>query len=118
MGSASNLIHRLRPETCHWHVSTRPSRGGHFHLASRLHNVTRVAERLGVSQPNVTVAIKKLEEELGIQLFDRRRKRLILTAEGKVFLSRIAPVLQDIQGAVQELNDYKQMVTLLFSRPF
>ena len=81
----------------------------YFHLASRLHNVTRVAERLGVSQPNVTVAIKKLEEELGIQLFDRRRKQLSLTAEGEVFLSRIEPALQDIQGAVQEINDYEQL---------
>ena len=50
-----------------------------------------------------------MEEELGIQLFDRRRKQLSLTAEGEVFLSRIEPVLQDIQGAVQEINDYKQL---------
>ncbi len=65
----------------------------YFHLASRLLNVTQVAERLGVSQPNITVSIKKLEEELGIQLFERRRRRLYLTAEGEMFLSRIEPVL-------------------------
>ena len=36
----------------------------YFQMASRLRNITRAAERLRVSQPNITVAIKKLEEEL------------------------------------------------------
>ena len=39
----------------------------YFQMASRLRNITRAAERLRVSQPNITVAIKKLEAELGIQ---------------------------------------------------
>ena len=35
----------------------------YFQMASRLRNITRAAERLRVSQPNITVAIKKLEAE-------------------------------------------------------
>ena len=54
----------------------------YFQMASRLKNITRAAERLRVSQPNITVAIKKLENELGIQLFDRSQKQLALTPEG------------------------------------
>lgn len=81
----------------------------YFHMASRMHNITRAAERLGVSQPNITVAIKKLEAELGVQLFDRRQKQLFLTSEGEVFLSRIERALQNIQDAVLEVNDYKQL---------
>ena len=54
----------------------------YFQMASRLRNITRAAERLRVSQPNITVAIKKLEAELGIQLFDRSQKQLALTPEG------------------------------------
>ena len=61
----------------------------YFQMASRLRNITRAAERLRVSQPNITVAIKKLENELGIQLFDRSQKQLALTPEGAVFLNRI-----------------------------
>ena len=61
----------------------------YFQMASRLKNITRAAERLRVSQPNITVAIKKLEAELGIQLFDRSQKQLALTPEGAVFLNRI-----------------------------
>lgn len=81
----------------------------YFQMASRLKNITRAAERLRVSQPNITVAIKKLEAELGIQLFDRSQKQLSLTPEGAVFLSRIDVVLRNIQDAVLEVNDYKQL---------
>ena len=81
----------------------------YFQMASRLRNITRAAERLRVSQPNITVAIKKLETELGIQLFDRSQKQLALTPEGEVFLSRIELALRNIQDAVLEVNDYKQL---------
>ena len=81
----------------------------YFQMASRLKNITRAAERLRVSQPNITVAIKKLEVELGIQLFDRSQKQLALTPEGKVFLNRIELALRNIQDAVLEVNDYKQL---------
>ena len=81
----------------------------YFQMASRLHNITRAAERLRVSQPNITVAIKKLEAELGIQLFDRSQKQLALTPEGAVFLNRIELALRNIQDAVLEVNDYKQL---------
>lgn len=81
----------------------------YFQMASRLRNITRAAERLKVSQPNITVAIKKLEAELGIQLFDRSQKQLSLTPEGAVFLSRVELALRNIQDAVLEVNDYKQL---------
>ena len=81
----------------------------YFQMASRLKNITRAAERLRVSQPNITVAIKKLEGELGRQLFDRSQKQLSLTPEGAVFLGRVEVALRNIQDAVLEVNDYKQL---------
>ena len=81
----------------------------YFQLASRLKNITRAAKRLRVSQPNITVAIKKLESELGIQLFDRSQKQLSLTPEGAVFLSRIEVALRCINDAVIEVNDFKKL---------
>ena len=81
----------------------------YFQMASRLKNITRAAERLRVSQPNITVAIKKLESERGIHLFDRSQKQLSLTPEGAVFLGRVEVALRSIQDAVLEVNDYKQL---------
>ena len=81
----------------------------YFQMASRLKNITRAAQRLKVSQPNITVAIKKLEAELGVQLFDRSQKQLTLTPEGSVFLKRIELALRNIDEAILEVNDYKQL---------
>ena len=81
----------------------------YFQMASRLKNITRAAQRLRVSQPNITVAIKKLETELGVQLFDRSQKQLTLTPEGSVFLKRIELALRNIDDAILEVNDYKQL---------
>lgn len=81
----------------------------YFYMASRLRNITRAAQRLHVSQPNITVAIQKLESELGVQLLDRSQKLLTLTPEGTVFLSRIEVALENIRDAVRELDDYKNL---------
>ena len=75
----------------------------YFQMASRLKNITRAARKLRVSQPNITVAIKKLEAELGVQLFDRSQKQLTLTPEGRVFLKRIEVALRNIDDAILEV---------------
>jgi len=57
----------------------------YFLMVSDLASFTRAAERLYVSQPAVTNAVRSLEEELGIQLLDRSQRKVTLTAEGKIF---------------------------------
>jgi len=54
-------------------------------LAEEL-NFTRAAERVNTVQSNVTSQIKSLEEELGIPLFDRLSKKVVLTEAGHRFL--------------------------------
>lgn len=81
----------------------------YFQMVSRLNNITRAAERLHVSQPNITVAIQKLENELGTPLFDRTQKQLALTPEGQLFLRRVDHALRELKDAVIEIGDYKQM---------
>lgn len=49
-------------------------------------NLTRAAERLHVSQSAVSMQLRKLEEELGHPLFERRGKQLVLTEAGRVAL--------------------------------
>jgi aminoethylphosphonate catabolism LysR family transcriptional regulator len=57
-----------------------------FHAVAETGGVTRAAERLGVSQPAVTVQIRSLEETYGVELFHRINRRLILTALGEELL--------------------------------
>lgn len=81
----------------------------YFQMVCRLNNLTRAAERLHVAQPAVSVAIQKLEDELGVQLFDRSQKQLVLTTEGKVFLERVEDILQRTQDAVLEMHEYREL---------
>jgi DNA-binding transcriptional LysR family regulator len=81
----------------------------YFQMVCRLQHVSRAAERLHVSQPSVTVAVKKLEEELGVQLLDRGQKRIALTPEGTVFLQRVDEILRRVKDASAEMNDYREL---------
>lgn len=50
-------------------------------------NVTRAAERIHLSQSSVTEQIQALETDLGVKLFDRSRRKLVLTPAGQRLLS-------------------------------
>lgn len=67
----------------------------------------RAAASLRVAQPAISVAIRNLEEELGITLFDRERKKVRLTAEGHIFFRRataLEVLLRDIELEMGELR--------------
>jgi LysR family hydrogen peroxide-inducible transcriptional activator len=65
------------------------SETGHFRKA---------AEQCNVSQPTLSVAIKKLEEELGISLFERSRHKVTATPIGSRIVSQAAVVLQETRN--------------------
>lgn len=58
----------------------------------------RAAERLGCTQSNVTARIRQLEESLGVDVFDRHGKRLVLNDAGR----RLVPFSDQILRLVQE----------------
>ena len=63
-------------------------------------NLTTVANTLFTSQPGVSKHIKDLEDELGVEIFVRRGKRLLgLTEPGKELLAVIERILLDVQNA-------------------
>ncbi|MBP0599984.1 LysR family transcriptional regulator [Herbaspirillum sp. LeCh32-8] len=65
--------------------------------------ITRAAERLNRVQSNVTTRIKQLEESIGVPLFVRDRRRMVLTAAGEALLDyaeRILDLVQEARAAV------------------
>ena len=64
-------------------------------------SINRAAEKLYVSQPSLTSAIKELEKELGIVLFNRTGRGVTLTAEGVDFL----PYARQVYGQYMNLME-------------
>lgn len=63
----------------------------------------RAAERLAVSQPPLSVRIKKLEEQLGVKLLDRdRNKRVELTPAGRMLLYHATGIMSRLEMAAKD----------------
>ena len=69
-------------------------------LAEELH-FHRAAERLFVSQPPLSQHIRALEKELGVALFQRTTRKVILTEPGRAFLEQARKILGDVDAAVR-----------------
>ncbi len=65
----------------------------YFREIAKSENLSRAAERLGVTQPSLSLAVKRLEEVVGIQLFLRGRKGTQLTRAGREFLKQSKELL-------------------------
>ncbi len=63
-------------------------------------NVRQAAERLNVSAPALSVAIRQLEQEIGVELFIRERRRLRLTEAGRVLQEQTRGNLERLKQSV------------------
>ena len=79
----------------------------YFVAVAEAENVLRAAtQKLHVSQPAVSRQIRDLEDELGVQLFERTGKAVALTDAGRVFLREARAVLERTDEAVKNLRDF------------
>ena len=67
-------------------------------------SVTEAARRLFVSQPSVTAAVRDLEREMGITVFDRTSKGMVTTTEGQTFLGYARQVLEQADLLEERYN--------------
>lgn len=71
---------------------------------------TKAAEQLHIAQPALSIAIKKLEEELDVLLFNRRDRKISLTAEGEALLLHAQGILQGVSNAKQAIADLRGLL--------
>jgi DNA-binding transcriptional LysR family regulator len=78
-------------------------------LADELH-FGRTAERLGISQPGVSEAIRVLESRLGVKVFDRTSRRVRLTPAGEELKRGLAPALARLDQALAATSELSRAV--------
>ena len=78
-------------------------------LGEELH-FGRTAERLGISQPGVSEAVRVLESRLGVKVFDRTSRRVRLTPAGEGLKRRLVPALAALDQALIETSELSHAV--------
>ncbi|WP_067625767.1 LysR family transcriptional regulator [Alicyclobacillus acidiphilus] len=70
--------------------------------------ITRAAQRLHMAQPPLSLQLKALERELGVQLLDRSNTRVEPTQAGWTFYHRAKEILNSVEGMVTEIKELGQ----------
>ncbi|MDN3557523.1 LysR family transcriptional regulator [Halomonas maura] len=76
-----------------------------FVAVARSRSLAEASERVHLSQPALSIAIRKLEETVGGPLFARTTRQLSLTPEGEAFLPVALRLLNDWEEAFADLNE-------------
>lgn len=71
----------------------------------------RAAESCFVAQPTLTLQVKKLEEEIGVMIFDRKSQPIIPTMMGEQIIEKARQILRDVEGMKQMLSAEKETVS-------
>ena len=76
----------------------------YFKEAAELEHISKAAAALQIPQPYLSQTIKRLEDELGVKLFDRVGKRIFLNDAGRILLKHTNEILTNLNNVSLELN--------------
>ena len=77
---------------------------------ARHRHFTRAAEELHVAQSALSHQIRRLEAELGTELFERTSRRVVPTEAGEAVAARARRVLAEVDGVREELDELRGLV--------
>lgn len=80
-----------------------------FYIVAKNESISAAANILYISQPAITMQIKKLEEQLGISLFTRTKHGVILTDEGKILFDYVKSGIESITNGENVLSNLKNL---------
>jgi DNA-binding transcriptional LysR family regulator len=79
----------------------------YFCELAQVGNFTQAASRLGIAQSALSMAIKKLEDEVGLKLINRAERKMALTTDGQVLFRHAGLILETVHEAEREIQELK-----------
>ena len=76
----------------------------YFAAIAQTKSLTKASKQLHIAQPALSLSIKRLEEDLGVQLFDRRRRGMHLTRHGETFLVHADALIKQVNRARESVS--------------
>ena len=77
----------------------------YFRTVARLEHMTKAAQELHIAQPALSKTISRLEENIGVPLFDRQGGRIRLNSFGKAFLGKVEQALILLEEGKKEASE-------------
>ena len=81
----------------------------YFCEAARTQHITRSAEKLHIAQPALSMAIRRLEDELGVKLFAGRGRGIVLTDAGRYLYKRLEPLMETLETLPDDVRRIAQV---------
>lgn len=79
----------------------------YFQKAAQLQHLSKAAAELHIAQPSLSRTIRGLEEELGVPLFDRQGRGIVLSRYGQTVLHYADRILQSVESMRREVQEQK-----------
>ena len=76
----------------------------YFVTLAKFQHDTKTADMLSITQPSLSHAMASLENELGVALFEKSGRNVVLTKYGKIFLEDVTDVLNRLDNSVNGLQ--------------
>lgn len=76
----------------------------YFQMLAKIQHMTKAAEQLSISQPALSRSIARLEDELGVPLFERQGRSIRLNRYGELFVKRVHNIMREYQDGLQEIQ--------------
>ena len=87
----------------------------YFYETAMAESIAKTAQKYMVPASSVSASIKRLEQELGVDLFVRTSNRIVLSEKGKEFLISVSSILSQLESSVNSLSasTEKQTISIL-----
>lgn len=79
-----------------------------FYAAADCGSISKAAEKLYISQPAVSRSVRSLEDNLGVKLFIRGHKGVVLTEEGELLFGHLKNAFSEISSAEERIREYSE----------